>query len=73
VSDLDRVFVAGDPGFSSRNLDYTGPADRVIEYRLDNGQVDEYPAFWALPVGEVKSDSALLAYERTCAVDCLAQ
>jgi hypothetical protein len=73
VSDLDRVFVAGDPGFSSCNLDYTGPADRVIEYRLDNGQVDEYPAFWALPVGEVKKAIQHFLHERACALDCLAQ
>lgn len=44
----------GDPGFSSRNLDYAGPVDRLIEYRLDNGQVDEYPASWALSVGDVE-------------------
>jgi immunity protein Imm1 of predicted polymorphic toxin system len=44
----------GDPGSSSRNSEYTGPADGVIEYRLDNGQVDEYPASWALSAGEVK-------------------
>jgi hypothetical protein len=44
----------GDPGFSSRNSDYTGPADAVIQYRLDNGQVDEYPASWELPVNEVR-------------------
>ena len=44
----------GDPGFSSRNPDYDGPADAVIEYRLDNGQGDEYPASWAYPVAIVR-------------------
>lgn len=44
----------GDPGFSSRNVEYAGPADGAIQYRLDNGQVDEYPACWALPAGDVK-------------------
>ena len=33
----------GDPGYSTRNPDYTGPEDAKIEYRLENGQVDEYP------------------------------
>jgi len=44
----------GGAGFSSRNLDYQGPDDAVIEYFLDNGQLDEYPASWALPVGDVR-------------------
>jgi len=39
---------SGDAGFSSRNQDYTGPAERVIDYYLDNGQHDRYPAAWAL-------------------------
>lgn len=43
----------GDPGFSSRNPNYAGPADATIEYRLDNGQHDLYPASWALPVSEI--------------------
>ncbi len=43
-----------DPGFSSRNPDYEGPEDEMIEYRLANGQVDEYPAAWALPVDVVR-------------------
>lgn len=42
-----------DPGFSSRNPAYDGPADAVIEYYLDNGQRDEYPASWAYPLDEV--------------------
>ena len=45
----------GDPGFSSRNPAYAGPADGTIRYRLDNGQVDECPARRALPLGDVKS------------------
>ncbi len=45
----------GDPGFSSRNPDYAGRAGDVIQYRLDNGQVDAYPASWALAAGEVKN------------------
>jgi hypothetical protein len=40
---------SGDAGFSSRNLDYEGKADAVLEYRLGNGQHDFYPASWALP------------------------
>jgi hypothetical protein len=44
----------GDSGFSSRNPNYDGSADDQIEYRLDNGQHDLYPASWALPVEEVR-------------------
>jgi hypothetical protein len=44
----------GDSGFSSRNPDYAGDEDATIEYRLSNGQVDEYPASWALPVAVVE-------------------
>jgi immunity protein Imm1 of predicted polymorphic toxin system len=40
----------GDAGFSSRNPDYRGDPDEVIEYRLNNGQIDEYPRAWAYPV-----------------------
>jgi hypothetical protein len=40
---------SGDAGFSSRNLDYEGKADAMLEYRLGNGQHDFYPANWALP------------------------
>jgi hypothetical protein len=40
---------SGDAGFSSRNLDYEGEADAMLEYRLGNGQHDLYPAQWALP------------------------
>jgi hypothetical protein len=42
-----------DPGFSSRNPAYDGPADALIEYYLDNGQRDEYPASWAYSLDEV--------------------
>lgn len=40
----------GDAGFSSRNPDYSGPTDATIEFVLSNGQVDCYPASWALPL-----------------------
>lgn len=43
----------GDGGFSSRNPAYIGPPDAEIEYALNNGQHDFYPAAWALPVAEV--------------------
>jgi hypothetical protein len=38
----------GDAGFSSRNPDYQGKTDAMLEYRLSNGQHDVYPASWAL-------------------------
>jgi hypothetical protein len=52
----------GEPGFSSRNPNYDGPPDAEIEYELDNGQHDFYPASWALPVAEVRR--ALAYFER---------
>jgi hypothetical protein len=36
----------GDAGISTRNPDYSGAPNAVIEYRLTNGQRDEYPAGW---------------------------
>ena len=45
----------GDAGFSTRNPSFTGLSDAVIEYRLDNGQVDSYPASWALPLPEIQA------------------
>lgn len=45
---------SGDSGFSSRNPAYGGPADAVIEYELENGQHDEYPASWAYPIEEIE-------------------
>jgi hypothetical protein len=52
-----------DTGFTSRNPDYTGALHDVIEYRLSNGQVDEYPAHWALPTELV--ERALEHFRRT--------
>ncbi len=43
-----------DSGFSSRNANYKGPTESTIEYRLNNGQHDEYPASWAYPVDVVE-------------------
>jgi hypothetical protein len=44
----------GDAGFSTRNPGYSGNPDALMDYRLDNGQHDRYPAAWALPVAEVQ-------------------
>lgn len=44
----------GDAGFSSRNPDYNGSESEVIEYVLNNGQRDIYPASWALPISVVE-------------------
>ena len=52
----------GDSGFSSRNPAYDGPPDAQVEYRLNNGQYDQYPASWALPISEVRR--ALEYFER---------
>src|SRR5215813_10625316 len=43
----------GDAGFSSRNPRYAGTPDALIEYELANGQMDKYPAAWALSRTEV--------------------
>ena len=39
----------GDVGFSSRNPSVADDAGEMMCFRLSNGQVDEYPAAWALP------------------------
>lgn len=44
----------GDAGFSSRNPSYQGDPQAQIKYRLNNGQLDSYPATWALPVEEIR-------------------
>ena len=44
----------GDSGYRSRNPAYRGPADATIEYYLDNGQRDEYPAAWAYPIDVIE-------------------
>lgn len=44
---------SGDAGFSSRNPNYDGPPDAILEHYLNNGQRDEYPLAWALPIEEV--------------------
>ena len=44
---------AGDAGFSSRNPSYRGEVGKLLQYRLSNGQVDEYPASWALSKSEI--------------------
>ena len=43
----------GDSGSSSRNPAYSGSDTDVVEYRLGNGQVDEYPANWALSEADI--------------------
>ncbi|MBC8102225.1 MAG: hypothetical protein H7Z41_06530 [Cytophagales bacterium] len=42
----------GDAGFSSRDPDYAGPNDALIEFFLANGQCDAYPAAWTLSLEE---------------------
>jgi hypothetical protein len=44
----------GDAGFSSRNPEYDGPADTKVNFKLDNGQMDEYPRAWCYPVDIVE-------------------
>jgi Immunity protein Imm1 len=42
----------GDSGFSTRNPAYRSSSAAVIEYRLANGQRDEYPASWDVSTAE---------------------
>jgi hypothetical protein len=44
----------GASSFHSVNPEYRGSPDAAIKYRLNNGQVDEYPASWALPADLVR-------------------
>jgi hypothetical protein len=46
----DSHATEGGPAFVSR---FDGALVPVIEYQLSNGQVDEYPASWALPEKEI--------------------
>lgn len=39
-------------GFRSDDPSYTGEADALYPYMLDNGQVDEYPCSWTIPIDE---------------------
>ncbi|MCI8648922.1 MAG: hypothetical protein HFG20_02285 [Anaerotruncus sp.] len=43
----------GDAGFSSRNPDDQG-TEGQLEFLLDNGQMDDYPVAWTLPLEQVK-------------------
>src|SRR5262249_46706721 len=47
---LRDLRAAGATGFSSRNPPYSGPPDALMEFVLENGQVDDYPMAWTLPV-----------------------
>jgi hypothetical protein len=44
---------AGDAGFRSRNPAFSGSESVNIECRLNNGQVDAYPASWAISEVEI--------------------
>jgi len=44
----------GDAGFSSRNPEYSGPPSEKVMYKLNNGQIDDYPRAWAYPVAIVE-------------------
>lgn len=51
---------AADSGYHSYDPEYAGDEDAVLEFRLGNGQVDEYLASWTMP-----TDEALRAAEHT--------
>ena len=39
----------GDAGFTSRNPSYEGELNAKLEFQLEGGQEDQYPAHWVLP------------------------
>ncbi len=39
-------------GFTSRNPAYTGAPDAQIEFILANGDMEDYPARWTVPLAE---------------------
>lgn len=41
-------------GFTSRNPEYSGSDDETMEFYLSNGQRDEYPLSWVLPIEQVE-------------------
>lgn len=43
----------GDSGFHSINPNYHGEPGEQLKFYLNNGQMDEYPMEWVLPVQEV--------------------
>lgn len=45
----------GDAGFSSRNPDYQGGDTETMSFYLSNGQLDEYPLSWVLPIDQIKN------------------
>ena len=45
----------GDPGFSSRNPDFAGQPDDRVEFYLNNGQRDLYPAEFVLSAATVRA------------------
>jgi hypothetical protein len=53
----------GDAGFSSRNPEYTGPADATEYFWLSNGQCDSYPVAYCYPVAVI--DKALDHFKST--------
>jgi len=57
----------GDSGFSTRNPEYA-EAIGDIDYYLDNGQCDEYPARWAYPVATLRA--ALYEFLDTKRIPC---
>lgn len=52
----------GDAGFSSRNPDYDGDQNAMMDFCLNNGQLDEYPLSWVLPIHMV--ERALAFFEK---------
>ena len=44
----------GDAGFHSINPNYGGGPDEIMKFVLNNGQCDEYPMSYVLPIEQVE-------------------
>lgn len=44
----------GDAGFHSKNPAYIESDDKTMEFYLSNGQLDQYPLAWVLPIEQIK-------------------
>lgn len=55
----------GDAGLHSINPEYSGADDATLYFVLDNGQRDEYPLTWVLPIADVERALSYFRQERT--------
>lgn len=49
--------------FSSRNPDYKGDNNKLLDFSLENGQLDYYPLSWCLPLSTI--EKALIYFKES--------